>query len=276
MTFNELILHPKTRQALDGFLRQPTHALLLTGDRGVGLGTIAETLARQIASASTVIVKPRLHDKQKTLSINIDDIRELGQFTRDRRRDALVIVIDEAEAMTEKAPEAFLKSLEEPVAQIFYILTTHTPAKLPATIKSRAQTVEILPPPTEMCDQLLAGVASSELAKIKFLGDRRPTEIVRLLGDADYFRATAAAMETAKNFVQGNSAQRLEIVAGTTTRDAAIALAQNVAKLLALAMNRAKNPKTAANYLNAVSEVIDNLYQNGNVRAQLTYLALNV
>ena len=268
MIFSDLILHPRTRQTLTNYLAQPTHALLLTGEKGVGLGTIAKTLAREVANASVVIIEPRLHDKQKTPNINIEDIRELGHFTRDRRSDHLCIMIDEAEKMTDRAPEAFLKALEEPVERVFYILTTHAPAKLPATIKSRAQIVEILPPPAEMCKSLFAGSEPAKLEKIKFLGNRRPAEIARLIADEEYFRAAAAVMETAKNFIQGAPTKRLEIVASTTTRETAINLAQNVAKLLLL--------KSATDGLETVSEVIDNLTQNGNVRAQLTYLALNI
>jgi hypothetical protein len=108
------------------------------------------------------------------------------------------------------------------------------------------------------------------------LADRKPAEIVRLLSDEEYFRAASLSMKTAKDFVQGEPAQRLEIIAGVTTREAAVNLAKNVAKLLSLTAVRAKNVKLAADNLNVISEVIDNLVQNGNTRAQLTYLALNI
>jgi DNA polymerase III delta prime subunit len=276
MTLVELVLHPQTRRELKNYLKQPTHALLLTGEQGVGLGTIAQVLAKEIAGTNIATVQPRLHDKQKTISINIDDIRELGQFTRDRRSEPLCIVIDEAEKMTISAPEAFLKALEEPVSHVFYILTTHMPARLPVTIKSRAQTIKVLPPLAGACDTLLAGSDPAKLARVKFLGDRQPAEITRLLTDEEHFRAAAATMEAAKRFVQGKPAERLAIVANTTTRDAAIKLTQNIAQLLLLTASRAKNPKAAADSLHVVSEVIDRLHQNGNVRAQLTYLALNI
>ncbi|MCL2451504.1 AAA family ATPase [Candidatus Saccharibacteria bacterium] len=280
MTLADLVLHTKVRQRLENYSRQPTHALLLIGEKGVGLGTIARTLAKEIAPANVAIITPRLHDKQKTSSINIDDIRELAEFTRDRRSDPICVIIDEAEKMTVSAPEAFLKGLEEPVAQVFYILTTHKPAKLPATIKSRAQTIEILPPLAEMCESLFARTelakGSAKLAKVKFLGDRRPAEIVRLLTDEEYFDAATALMETAKHFIQGDPAKRLSIVANCTTRDEAILLVQNIAKLLLLSGVAAKNSKAVAHNLHATSEVIDRLAQNGNVRMQLTYLALNI
>ncbi|MCL2173937.1 AAA family ATPase [Candidatus Saccharibacteria bacterium] len=276
MTFVDLILHPKTRLALANHLGQPTHALLLTGDKGVGLGTIARTLATEIAGTNVVIVEPCSHDRQKTLTINIDDIRDLRTLVRSRRSDPLCIIIDEAEKMTDKAPEAFLKSLEEPTPQVFYILTTHLPTRLPATIKSRAQIVEVLPPPVETCESLFAGSDPAKLAKVKFLGERQPAEIVRLLNDEEYFKKVSLAMAAAKDFVQGSPGKRLAIVAGITTRDGAIELGKNVARILLVTADRAKNPKTVAASLNTVSNVVEYLHQNGNIRAQLTYLALNV
>jgi len=276
MTLSDLILHPTTRRNLQNYLRQPTHALLLTGEKGVGLGTIAKTLAREIAGANLVIITPRLHDQQKTLSINVDDIRDLRQLTRDRRSDPLCLVIDEAESMTTSAPEAFLKALEEPTAQVFYILTTHAPAKLPRTIRSRAQIIEILPPPAEACEGLFDGFQNDKILKITFLADRKPAEMMRLLTDEDHFRAAAAAVTAAKDFVQGSPATRLEIVAGTTTRQAAIDLTENIAKILMMTAERAKTPNSTAENLHLVAATLDNLNQNGNLRAQLTNLALNL
>jgi len=280
MSFDDLILHPIIRQLLANYLKQPTHALLLVGEKGVGLNTIARVLAKEIAGANVAIVEPRLHDKQKTPNINIDDIRELAKFTRDRQSNALCIIVDEAEKMTRNAPEAFLKALEEPVQRVFYILTTHSTAKLPSTIKSRAQVIDVLPPPASLCGKLFENASlkltSAKRTQIEFLADRKPAEIARLLSNEEYFRTVSSAMGTAKDFVQGTPAKRLEIIANTTARESAIELTKNVAKMLILMIERAKNAKMATNSLNIVSEVIENLVQNGNVRIQLTYLALNI
>jgi len=300
--FDDLILHPKSRAAIESYLKQPTHALLLTGKNGVGLGTIAKVLAREIAGANVVVIEPQLHNQQKTANINIDDIRALHEMTRARRRDNLMIVIDNVDQMTNDAPQAFLKLLEEPTPNVFYILTSHNIVQLPETIRSRTQIIEILPPPAEMCDissfcaqsqnlvkkmdsaisdetqndNKIFKITAEKRAQIQFLGDRKPAEIVQLLTDEQYFRDRATAMNTAKNFVAGNIPTRLKTVAATTARETAIDLAQNIAKLITLTAPRVKNPKTVVENLELVSSTIDNLTQNGNVRAQLTNLALGL
>ena len=296
MTFDDLILHSKSRAQLSNYLNYPTHALLLTGKVGVGLKTIAGALAREIAGSNVAIIEPTLHDRQKTANINVDDIRSLHETTRAMRRDNLAIIIDDIDKMTNDAPQTFLKLLEEPTPGVMYILTTHSMAKLPATIRSRTQIVEILPPPRNLTNAVIASAAKqssdtgsprrfaprdddalgAKRAQIDFLGNQCPAEIVRLLNDEEYFRAAATSMEIAKKFVQGDVEQRLQITTKITTRESAIELMENIARLLMLTIAKSKNPKNAAENLTTIATTIDNLAQNGNVRAQLTNLALNI
>jgi DNA polymerase III delta prime subunit len=278
MTFANLVLHDKTRRNLEHYLRRPTHALILAGPGGVGLATIAKNLAEKLARSDVVKITPRLHNQQKTPNINIDDIRELRELTRNVRRENLAIVIDEAEKMTRDTPQALLKLLEEPVAGVFYILTSHAPERLTATIRSRTQTIEVLPPET---DQWMAGNFKLTVAKsnqIRFLADRRPAEISRLISDEAYFREAASEMEAAKLFVQGDIGERLKIVASISGREAAMRFANYVAKLATLVASRADNKRAriAAENLRVLSEAIENLGANGNVRLQLLYLATNM
>ncbi|MCL2037978.1 AAA family ATPase [Candidatus Saccharibacteria bacterium] len=287
MNFADLILHSTSRQQLENYLKRPAHALLLAGENGVGLGTIAKTLAKEIAGTSVAFIGPTFHDKQKTRIINADDMRDLFELTRARRVNNFVILIDDADLSAAGVFERILKLLEEPIANVFYILTSHQPGRLPATIRSRTQTIEILPPLESSLEKLFEKEKDmkpkptvAKLNQIKFLGNRRPAEITRLLTDEEYFRNRASVMNIAKNLVQGSPIDRLKIVAdisaGKDARNAAIELAKNISKLLLLTTPRNKNQKAAAKNLETVSTAIDNLHQNGNVRAQLTHLALNI
>jgi len=281
MKLDDLILNQISRQQIHNYLKNPTQALLLTGENGLGLGTIAQALAQEIAGANIVKIVPRLHKTQTTANINIDDVRELNELTRARRVDNLVIVIDEAEKMTRDTPQALLKLLEEPSTHVYYILTSHSPERLPATILSRAQEIKVLPPSDEDCEKLFSVESKITVAKktqIKFLAASRPAEIYRLNGDEQYFRAVASSVETAKNFLQSKEFGRLKIVAETNSRDGAITLVKNVAKLLTLtaAKTETKNANRTAANLQLVSTTLDNLAQNGNARAQLMNLAINL
>jgi DNA polymerase III delta prime subunit len=80
-------------------------------------------------------------------TIRIDAIREMIgriQFKPMIGRVS-VVVIDQADRMTEEAANALLKTLEEPPSHAIFILTTSISEKLPATLKSRCQKIFLIP-----------------------------------------------------------------------------------------------------------------------------------
>ena len=49
MSSGKLLINQKSRQQLDLFAKNPVGAIILNGQKGVGLGTIAKEFAREIA-----------------------------------------------------------------------------------------------------------------------------------------------------------------------------------------------------------------------------------
>lgn len=74
-------------------------------------------------------------------SIKIDAIRDLTRFTRYGPSYApwKIVIVDRADRLTEEAANAFLKTLEEPVPGVLFILTTSRENKILRTIFSRCQ-----------------------------------------------------------------------------------------------------------------------------------------
>jgi DNA polymerase-3 subunit delta' len=58
-----------------------------------------------------------------------------------------VVILTPAESMNTNAANSLLKILEEPPLGNIFILVSHQPAKLPATIRSRCSQIEFKPPP---------------------------------------------------------------------------------------------------------------------------------
>ena len=86
-------------------------------------------------------------DQMRVLSERLSKTPQYGE--------ALIVIIDPAEAMNENACNALLKTLEEPVAGRYLWLVSSQPATLPATIRSRCQRLEFkLPPHDEALDWL--------------------------------------------------------------------------------------------------------------------------
>ncbi len=85
--------------------------------------------------------------KEKRKEIPIEDIRELRRMasfavSRDSWR---VVIIDEAERMSQEAANAFLKLLEEPPQRTVFFLITSELESMLATIRSRTQGVYFSP-----------------------------------------------------------------------------------------------------------------------------------
>ena len=74
-------------------------------------------------------------------SVKIDAVRDLTAFTRFGPAYApwKIVVIHRADRMTEEAANAFLKTLEEPVRNVLFILTTSRENRVLRTIVSRCQ-----------------------------------------------------------------------------------------------------------------------------------------
>ncbi|MDA1074961.1 MAG: AAA family ATPase [Proteobacteria bacterium] len=129
------------------------HGLLLTGRPGWGEAFLAEwlvqkLLAQELTVSARLVAHPDLRWIEATedsREIKIDQIRLLNEFAYSTVQSApcKVAVLHEADRMNRAAANALLKTLEEPPANTFLILTTAKPGRVPATILSRCQRFEI-------------------------------------------------------------------------------------------------------------------------------------
>lgn len=108
------------------------HAYLLTGTNSKNVNAKAKSLAKKEgASLMEFEIK------------KISDVRELSRFTNLKIEDKTAIYIKGIDQATTEALNAFLKNLEEPQEDLFYILTATSEHKLLPTIVSRCQVIRI-------------------------------------------------------------------------------------------------------------------------------------
>jgi DNA polymerase III delta prime subunit len=99
----------------------------------------------------------------------IADVRDLFSFTKLKTDKKTAIVAKNLENSTLEALNAFLKILEEPQENLFFILTTDNEASLPATIVSRCSVIH-----TKLKGKSIGFDISSEFLK-KTIGEKFQT-----------------------------------------------------------------------------------------------------
>src|SRR2546429_8037621 len=114
--------------------------------------------ARQHPDLHVLAPTPPETNPKGARAIRIDAIRELERQAALRPAMARrkLFVLDEAERMTGEAPQAFLKTLEEPPVGTVMILVLPRARALPATVISRCQVVRFEPPSAEAAVVALA------------------------------------------------------------------------------------------------------------------------
>jgi DNA polymerase III subunit delta' len=188
------------------------HAILLSGASGLGKRALADALAAAalcesrtangsacehcrscllIAAGShpdRVRITFELRDDGKPRTeIVIEQIRALSQrLSLSSQFGGLqIVIIDPADRMNASAANALLKTLEEPSSSTVIILVSDQPSRLPATIRSRCQRLQINNPPHEQALEWLLrqGIPGkdAELALAAMLDN--PGRALEALGD---------------------------------------------------------------------------------------------
>ncbi len=158
-TFEDLVGQDMITKTLKNALatRQTTHAYLFAGPRGTGKTSCAKLFAKALNCPNQVngdpcneceicraITAGRLNDVIEIDAASNNGVEEIRDI-RDKvkyaptQADYKVYIIDEVHMLSTSAFNALLKTLEEPPANVVFILATTDPHKIPATIISRTQ-----------------------------------------------------------------------------------------------------------------------------------------
>tara|TARA_B100000315_G_scaffold258992_1_gene313130 strand:- start:2033 stop:2959 length:927 start_codon:yes stop_codon:yes gene_type:complete len=154
-----VIGHAKQLEQLEEDLKQGrlSHAYLFSGPSQIGKMPMVRTLAQILqcennycreCSACHQIEKGQHIDtiflRDEGESLKIEDIRELlTHLSTTSSSNYKIIIIQRIERMTPEAANAFLKTLEEPIPGVIFLLTTTQKQKLLDTIISRVRVISL-------------------------------------------------------------------------------------------------------------------------------------
>ena len=203
--------HERQIEYLNKVLRRGklAHAYLFYGPEHVGKFTVAEHFAGLFNSSEVIILSPEhtlVSKKEKRKDIPIDDIRELKRrlsFAPEGSKWR-VVIINEAEKLSDSAADAFLKILEEPGEQTLIILVASSCELLLPTIISRTQSIRFSVVAEET---LLKFIKSREESKKKqelilAIAAGRPGIAVRLMEMKDYLTEEVEFLKNLNSILQ--------------------------------------------------------------------------
>lgn len=147
-----------------------THAWLITGPPGSGRSHAARAFAAALQCEqggcgechSCRTVRAGTHADVKRIAtekvtISIDEVRELIAIAQQSPSGGRwrVIIIEDADRMTERTSNVLLKSIEEPPPRTVWLLCAPSTQDVAVTIRSRCRAVSLVTPPADAVAALL-------------------------------------------------------------------------------------------------------------------------
>ncbi|MDB5179593.1 MAG: hypothetical protein JWN12_225 [Candidatus Saccharibacteria bacterium] len=266
-------IQPHTKQRLDILIRDLPQSMVFTGPEGVGLSAAVSYIADQLKTNPIYILpeKDEKVDIEKGV-ITVDVIRRLYAITKTIETGTRLIVIDYAQRMGVQAQNAFLKLLEEPGRNTYFILLTHTVSKLLPTIRSRVQLTEVNPITLAQSEELLDELKVTDKTKrsqLLFIATGLPAQLTILARDDMAFEARAQIIRDARTYIQGSMYDRLKVsLAYKDDREGSLTLLLDAMRLLQGSLKTGNNPEQVK-IITLLLKAHERIEANGNIRLQL-------
>lgn len=259
--------------ALQQLSRQLPHALLLIAEDGLDGQGAATYLAT--SQPSDIL---QLSPEAGKSSISTEQIRDLIGLLRTRALRRRVIILSPADAMTEAAQNALLKSLEEPGAHIHFILIAETTEAILPTIRSRCQSLILHRTAPQQDAALLSDTTLSTIAQqqILFLAAGRPRLIERLRDDPSALEAYQAIAADAKQILaHPGSYQALQAaLRHATDRPTALLLLSVLLHFIHFQIQRGQTTPKLLDMMERAVKAEQHLRQNGHIKTNLLALVV--
>ena len=233
---NIIDLHKEAWEQLGARRAQLPHALLISGQRGIGKFEFARRFAESLLCETPTLsseacgecaacgwMKQGNHPdfrllqpdalaeeegevadssgkKKPSQQITIDQVRALDDFLHvgTHRQGVRVILVNPAEAMNRATANSLLKSLEEPIVSTLFILVSSESERLLPTIRSRCQSLAIPQPVRSRSEAWLQQAGIGDAAHWLALAGGSPLLAVELGGSEERVLLDALIAEVSR------------------------------------------------------------------------------
>lgn len=201
--FDDVIGHSGVIVLLDSELSRPAQAYLFTGPESIGKATVALRFAagllgggsdervRRLALNGT---HPdlRILEPEGATSLGVDQAREVVSRASMTPVEAsrTVFLLPDAGSMTDQAANALLKTLEEPLGSVVFLLVAESEEDFPPTVASRCRTIHMGRVPTEEVVEALEqrGLGEREAEGVAVVAGGRPGLALSLMSQPEVAR----------------------------------------------------------------------------------------
>lgn len=302
----------RLQQMLD--LQRLPHGMILGGLPGLGKRQLAEALLARLVCQSpqdghacmqckSCLLRlagshpdiKRLEPEDEGKAILVDSVRKLQPWlaATAQQGGAKVVLIEPANELNVNAANALLKNLEEPGRDTYFLLLHHWPKPLLATVRSRCQGQDVLPPELDQGLHWLAAqqpqASSSDLAQVMHMAHGAPLLALRYLKQeapalrhqtlvdlTALLRNQTSVAQVAEAWVKAPVKQVLDwwlqwlqdLIKLKQTADTSSVLNQDVVKLLQAVARKTDMPPIFALY-DDVLQALNSLNQRRNINQQL-------
>lgn len=211
-----ILMHDRTRVAVESILQKKPHAILLVAQSGGGKGYVATNLASNLLGIELNRLSSHpyfRHIQAQNGVIAIDVVRGIQQFvllkTTGINVVRRIIVIEDAHTMTQEAQNALLKLLEEPPRDTVFLLTAPSSKLVRQTILSRCQVLQIVRPPKQklIAHFSLEGYSPSAVERAYAMSEGSIGLMSALLTNKEH--PLIEAIDRAKELIKASVYQRL-------------------------------------------------------------------
>ena len=286
---SDIVLAPQTKLQTDRVIANQSQSLLIVGPHGVGKTYVAKYIASELLSVDMsrlnaqhgyVFVAP----ENKTHGI--ESIRTLqaqlkNKLPNPRQAINRVVIIDEAEKLTEESQNALLKTLEEPPTGTLIILTTHMPQVLLPTITSRLANISVSPLSESQIAKLYASqlnaLPTPERAKILTITSGRPALCTKLIvGNEE--NQLIRSIENAKRILRGDGLEKLSVIKTIKDRNELYDLTDALLLVLSAALKKTthKQQKSIVAKQKKIYNIQSRLLKQSSISLTQTSLGLHL
>lgn len=208
---NEIILSKSSELKLKAYLKNMPNSLVIVAPRYSGKKYLMKHLAKLIVGSKNINENVFYIEKEEDkLNIGIDQIRYVKDRLKLKDQNSRVVMIPDADELSDPAQNSLLKILEEPPKRTHFIFTISNINSLIDTIKSRSVIWNIVLPNKSDIESKINPNQDEIISKYILMANNRIGMLNRIINGSD--SKITEYYDTAKEILKSNEINRLLIL----------------------------------------------------------------